>query len=135
MTLNRIPPREKDEKPRDAKPLNAPDRVPDMPKNGDRLELDQEKKPRQEVTKPPAVPSGYKVRSVRQGKEVHSYYARSRPGASVRLLGRFQEQEGKKAEEARKSVKNRPSCDPSRPPARRTTRRSSKTWSISGSRR
>jgi protein involved in polysaccharide export with SLBB domain len=96
---------EEDEKPGDAKPPKVHVPLPDLPKDGDLSKLDLDEKPKQEANKPHAVPSGYKVRSVRQGKEVHSYYGRSHPGASVRLLGRFQEPEEKKAEEPRKPVK------------------------------
>jgi protein involved in polysaccharide export with SLBB domain len=96
---------EEDEKRGDAKPLSPFDRVPDMPKDANHFDLDQKKKPKAEPSKPRAVPSGYKVRSVRQGKEVRSYFGRTRPGASIRLLGRVQEPQEKKADEPQKAVK------------------------------
>jgi len=96
---------EEDEKPADAKPPEPIDRIPDIPKDLNPFELVPEKKPKAVESKPRAVSSGYKVRSVRQRKEVRSYYGRSRPGASIRLLGLLQEQEPKKAEEPQKAVK------------------------------
>ncbi len=96
---------EEDEKPGDAKPPKVHVPIPNPPEDGKPLELDPGKKPKAELSKLRAVPSGYKVRSVRQRKEVRSYFGRSRPGASIRLLGRVQEPEEKKAEEPQKAVK------------------------------
>ncbi len=105
LGLCEIEPSPKEEKPGDAKPPKAHNGIPDMPKDGDPFELDLEKKPKSEVSKPRGVPSGYKVRSAWQGKEVRSHYGRSRPGANIRLVEHRQEQEEKKAGEPRKSVK------------------------------
>ncbi len=105
LGLCEFEPSPKEENPGDAKPPKALEAVPDMPKDGDPFELDQEKKPKAEVSKPRGVPSGYKVRSAGQGKEVPSHYHRSRPGANIRLVEHRQEQEEKKAGEPRKSVK------------------------------
>jgi len=95
---------EEGERPIDAQPPKVHVPVPDLPKDGVPAKLDQDKQPKEESSKPRAVPSGYKVRSVRQGREVRSSFGRSRPGASIRLLGRVQEPEGKKAQESRQSV-------------------------------
>src|SRR5271157_4907599 len=105
LGLYEIRPGEEEDKPGDAKPPKVHVPLPDLPKDGDPSKLDQDKQPKQAASKPPAVLSAYKIRSVRQGKEVRSYYGRSRPGASIRLLGRVQETEQKKAEEPRQPVK------------------------------
>jgi protein involved in polysaccharide export with SLBB domain len=96
---------EEEEKPGNPNPPKPFDHVPKIPKDREPLERDQDKKPHAEVSKPRTVPSLYKTRSIRQGKEVRSYYGRSRLGASIWQLGRLQEQEAKKAEEPRQGLK------------------------------
>ncbi|MGO9600160.1 MAG: polysaccharide biosynthesis/export family protein [Isosphaeraceae bacterium] len=87
-----------------------PDRAPDMPEDGKLFQFDGDQKTKPEASKPRTVPSRLKVRSVRQGHKILSYYGRSRPGAQLRLLGRFPErdpedQKKQKTEEPAKSVK------------------------------
>ncbi len=78
--------------------------IPEPPNDRDPFKIDQEKRPRAENNKPRTSPTGFKVRSVQQGKALVSYYGRSRPTASVRLVKRVQEQEQKKAEESQQTV-------------------------------
>jgi len=104
LGLYELRPVQESEKQEDAKPPKVRDPFPALPKDDGPPKLDRDETPKQAASKSHAFPSVYKVRSVRQGKEVSSYYGRSRAGASIRLLSRVQEPE-KKAEEPRLPVK------------------------------
>ena len=96
---------EEEEKPREINPPNPFDAKPEVPNARDPFHLDPDEKPKAAASKAAALLPGSKVRSIRQGNGVHSYYGRSRHGARIRLLARIQEPEAKKTEEPRQAVK------------------------------
>ncbi len=95
---------EEEEKPADAKPPKAQERVPDQRKDRDPFQPDQDKKKVQE-SRPRTIPSAYKAGPVRQRNVVGSHDGHARPGASIRQVRRVQEAEVKKVEEPRQAVK------------------------------
>jgi protein involved in polysaccharide export with SLBB domain len=105
LGLYDIQPPEEGEMPADAKRPKVDVPIPELPKDRELLQPVPESKPKATQSKPRAIPSRYRVRSVRQSKEIHSFFGRSRPGASIRLVGRVQEAEQKKADEPQKTVK------------------------------
>lgn len=93
------------ERPEDLNARPPIDRPQGQPHDKDPFQLDQGEKPKAAAARPHAEHSGYRIRSIRQGKDVRSYYGRYRSGPTYRVLGHLQEQDPKKGDEPRQAIK------------------------------